>query len=180
LEAKRLEVLHELLPHATAIAALVDPSFVTSVDQLKDLLGAARAIGWQVHVLNAGTESELDAGFAELGQQRPDALIVSAVPFFEAERNRIIQLAALHSLPTIYPIREFPAAGGLMSYGDSISDAFRWAGIYTGRILKGEKPTDLPVLRPTKFALVINNRATKALGLDVPVKLLAVADELIE
>ena len=180
LEAKRLGVLHELLPRAMAVAVLVDPSFVTSSDQLKHLQEAARAVGWQVHVLNASTESELESGFTELGRERPDALLVSAVPFFEAQRNQIIQLAALHSLPTVYPIREFPVAGGLMSYGDSISDAFRLAGIYAGRILKGEKPADLPVLQPTKFELVINTRTAKALGLDIPDKLLALADELIE
>jgi ABC-type uncharacterized transport system substrate-binding protein len=180
LEAKRLGMLHELLPRATAIAVLVDPSFVTSADQLQHLQEAAHAVGWQVHVLNASTESELEAGFAELDKEPPDALLVSAVPFFEAKRNRIIELAALHSLPTVYPIREFAAAGGLMSYGDSISDAFRLAGIYAGRILKGEKTADLPVLRPTKFDLVINTRTAKALKLEIPDKLLALADELIE
>jgi putative tryptophan/tyrosine transport system substrate-binding protein len=180
LEAKRLGMLHELLPHATAIAALVDPSFVTSVDQLKALQDAAVALGWRVDVFQASTESEIDAGFARLVQQHSDALIVSAVPFFETQRDQIIKLAALHSLPTVYPIREFPAAGGLMSYGDSISDAFRLAGIYTGRILKGEKAADLPILQPTKFELVINTRTAKTLGLEIPDRLLALADELIE
>lgn len=180
LEAKRVGVLHELLPRATTIAVLVDPSFVTSVGQLQHVQEAARAVGWQVHVLNASTESELEAGFVRLDKEPADALLVSAVPFFEAKRNRIIELAALHSLPTVYPIREFAAAGGLMSYGDSISDAFRLAGIYAGRILKGEKPADLPVLRPTKFDLVINTRTAKALKLEIPDKLLALADELVE
>jgi putative ABC transport system substrate-binding protein len=180
LEAKRLGMLHELLPHATAIAALVDPSFVTSVDQLKALQDAAVALGWRVDVFRASTESEIDAAFARLVQQHSDALIVSAVPFFEAQRNQIIKLAAFHSLPTVYPIREFPAAGGLMSYGDSISDAFRLAGIYTGRILKGEKAADLPILQPTRFELVINIRTAKVLGLEIPDRLLALADELIE
>ena len=180
LEAKRLGMLRELLPHATAIAALVDPSFVTSADQLKALQDAAVALGWRVDAVRASTESEIDAGFARLVQQHSDALIVSAVPFFEAQRNQIIELAALHSLPTMYPIREFPAAGGLMSYGDSISDAFRLAGIYTGRILKGEKAADLPILQPTKFELVINIQTAKALGLDIPDRLLAQADDVIE
>jgi putative tryptophan/tyrosine transport system substrate-binding protein len=180
LEAKGLGMLHELLPHATTIAALIDPSFVTSADQLKALQEAALALGWRVDVLQASTESEIDADFAGLAQKRPDALIVSAVPFFEAQRNQIIHLAALHSVPTVYPIREFPAAGGLMSYGDSISDAFRLAGVYAGRILKGEKVADLPVLQPTKFELIINTRTAKALGLEVPDRLLALADELIE
>jgi putative tryptophan/tyrosine transport system substrate-binding protein len=180
LEAKRLGMLHELLPDASAIAALIDPSFPTSADQLKALQDAARALGWQVDVLQASTESEIDDGFARLVRHRPDALTVSAVPFFEGRRDQIIQLAARHSLPTIYPIREFPAAGGLMSYGDSISDAFRLAGIYVGRILKGEKPADLPILQPTRFELVINTRTAKALSLDIPDRLLALADELIE
>jgi putative tryptophan/tyrosine transport system substrate-binding protein len=180
LEAKRLGMLHELLPRATAVAALVDPNFVTSADQLKALHDAAAALGWRVDVVPASTEGEIDAGFARLVQQHADALIVSAVPFFEARRNQIIQLAALHSLPTVYPIREFPAAGGLMSYGDSISDAFRLAGIYSGRILKGEKAADLPVLQPTKFELVINLGTAKALGLDIPPNLLAIADEVVE
>jgi putative tryptophan/tyrosine transport system substrate-binding protein len=180
MEAKRLGLLHELLPHAKVIAALVDPNFLTSADQLRDLQNAARALDWQIHVFQASTERELDDGFALLARQPPDALIVSAVPFFAAQLHQIIELAARHSLPTMYPIRQFPAAGGLMSYGDSISDAFRLAGVYTSRILKGENPADLPVLQPTKFELVINTRTAKALGLDVPDRLLALADELIE
>jgi putative ABC transport system substrate-binding protein len=180
LEAKRLELLHKLLPQATVIAAFVDPSFVTSAGQLRDLEDAARALGWRIHVIQVSTESELDSGFATLARQRPDALIVSAVPLFDAQRNRIIELAARHSLPAMYPIRQFPAAGGLMSYGDSISDAFRQAGVYTARILKGAKPVDLPVLQPTKFELVINAKTAKALGIDIPPTLLALADEVIE
>jgi putative tryptophan/tyrosine transport system substrate-binding protein len=180
MEPKRLGLLHELLPHAKAITALVDPNFLTSADQLRDLQNAARELGWQIHIFQASTERELDDGFALLAQQPPDALIVSAVPFFAAELNRIIGLAARYSLPAIYPIRQFAAAGGLMSYGDSISDAFRLAGVYTSRILKGESPADLPVLQPTKFELVINTKTAKALGLDIPDRLLALADELIE
>jgi len=179
-EAKRLGLLQELLPHAKIVTALVDPSFLTSADQLRDLQDAARALGWQIDVFQASTERELDDGFAVLARQPPDALTVSAVPFFAAQRNQIIGLAARHSLPAIYPIRQFPAAGGLMSYGDSISDAFRLAGVYTSRILRGENPADLPVLRPTKFELVINTRTAKVLGLDIPDRLLALADELIE
>jgi putative ABC transport system substrate-binding protein len=119
LEAKRLELLHMLLPQATVIAALVDPNFPTSADQLRDLQDAARALGWQIHFIQVSTESELANGFDTLAQQRPDALLVSDVPLFDAQRNQIIELAARHSLPTMYPIRQFPAAGGLMSYGDS-------------------------------------------------------------
>jgi putative ABC transport system substrate-binding protein len=180
LEAKRLELLHRLLPQGTVIAAFVDPSFVTSAGQLKDLQDAARALGWQIHVIQVSTESELESGFATLARQRPDAIIVSAVPLFDAQRSRIIELAARHSLPAMYPIRQFPAAGGLMSYGDSISDAFRQAGVYTARILKGAKPADLPVLQPTKFELVINAKTAKALGLTIPDSLLGLADEVIE
>jgi putative ABC transport system substrate-binding protein len=180
MEPKRLGLLHELLPHAKAITALVDPNFLTSADQLRDLQNAARELGWQIHFFQASTERELDDGFALLAQQPSDALIVSAVPFFAAQLNRIIGLAARYSLPAIYPIRQFAAAGGLMSYGDSISDAFRLAGVYTSRILKGESPADLPVLQPTKFELVINTKTAKALGLDIPDRLLALADELIE
>jgi putative tryptophan/tyrosine transport system substrate-binding protein len=180
MEPKRLGVLQELLPRAKLIAALVDPNFLTSADQLRDLQNAARELGWQIRVFQASTERELDDAFALLAQQPPDALTVSAVPFFAAQLNQIIGLAARYSLPTMYPIRQFPAAGGLISYGDSISDAFRVAGVYTSRILKGEKPADLPVLQPTKFELVINTRTAKALGLEIPDRLLALADELIE
>jgi putative ABC transport system substrate-binding protein len=180
MEPKRLSVLQELLPRAKVIAALVDPNFVTSADQLRDLQNAAHELGWQIRVLQASTERELDDAFALLAQQPPDALTVSAVPFFAAQLNQIIALAARYSLPTMYPIRQFPAAGGLMSYGDSISDAFRLAGVYTSRILKGENAADLPVLQPTKFELVINTRTAKALGLEIPDRLLALADELID
>jgi putative ABC transport system substrate-binding protein len=180
MEPKRLSVLHELLPRAKVIAALVDPNFVTSVDQLRDLQNAASELGWQIRVLQASTERELDDAFALLAQQPPDALTVSAVPFFAAQLSQIIALAARYSLPTMYPIRQFPAAGGLMSYGDSISDAFRLAGVYSSRILKGDSAADLPVLQPTKFELVINTRTAKALGLEIPDRLLALADELID
>ena len=180
LEAKRLGLLHELLPQATVIAALVDPSFLTTAGQLEDLQNAAHALGKQIQVLRASTESELDNGFATLAQQRPDALIVAAAPFFTARRKELVALADRHRIAAIYSWREFPAAGGLMSYGASFTDAFRQVGIYTGRILKGEKPADLPVLQPTKYELIINTKTAKALGLQVPDKLLALADEVIE
>jgi putative tryptophan/tyrosine transport system substrate-binding protein len=180
LEAKRLGLLHELLPQATTIAALVDPNFLTTTGQLKDLQNAARALGKQIHILRASTESELDNGFATLAQQRPDALIVAAAPFFTARRKQLVALADRQRIPAIYSWREFPAAGGLMSYGASFTNAFRQVGVYTGRILKGEKPADLPVLQPTKYELIINTTAAKALGLQVPDKLLALADEVIE
>jgi putative tryptophan/tyrosine transport system substrate-binding protein len=180
LEAKRLGLLHELLPQATVIAALVDPNFLTTADQLEDLQNAARAVGKQLRVLRVSTEKELDDGFATFAQQRPDALIVAATPFFTARRKELVALADQHRLAAIYSWREFPAAGGLMSYGTSFTDAFRQVGVYTGRILKGEKPADLPVLQPTKYELIINTTTAKALGLQVPDKLLALADEVIE
>jgi len=180
LEAKRLGLLHELLPQATVIAALVDPNFLTTAGQLEDLQNAARTLGKQIQVLRASTESELDNGFATLAQQRPDALIVAAAPFFTARRKQLVALTDRHRIAAIYSWREFPAAGGLISYGASFTDAFRQVGIYTGRILKGEKPADLPVLQPTKYELIINTKTAKALGLQVPDKLLALADEVIE
>ena len=180
LEAKRLGLLHELVPQATVIAALVNPNFLTTADQLKDLQEAARALGKQLHVLQASTESELDNGFATLAQERPDALIVAAAPFFTARRKELVALADRHRIAAIYSWREFPAAGGLMSYGPSFTDAFRQVGVYTGRILKGEKPADLPVLQPTKYELIINTTTAKALGLQIPDRLLALAEEVIE
>jgi putative ABC transport system substrate-binding protein len=180
LEAKRLGLLHELLPRATAIAALMDPNFLASAGQLKDLQDAARTLSQQIYVLEASTDSQIDKGFASLAQQRPDALIVLGVPFFTARRKQIIELAARHSLPAMYNDREFPAAGGLISYGTSQAEAWRQVGGYTGRILKGEKPADLPVIQPTKFELVINLKTAKTLGLSVPDKVLVFADEVIE
>jgi len=180
LEAKRLGLLHELLPQATVIAALVDPNFLTTAGQLEDLQNAARAVGKQIRVLRVSTEKELDNGFATFAQQRPDALIVAAAPFFTARRKELVALADRHRLAAIYSWREFAAAGGLMSYGASFTDAFRQVGVYTGRILNGEKPADLPVLQPTKYELIINTTTAKALGLNVPDRLLALADEVIE
>jgi putative ABC transport system substrate-binding protein len=180
LEAKRLGLLRDLVPRATMIAALVDSNFLTSATQLKDVQEAARALGQKVQVVRASNESELDRGFAALAAQRPDALIVVAAPFFTARRDKIVQLAAHHSLPAMYDVREFPAAGGLMSYGTSLTDALRQAGVYAGRILKGEKPANLPVLQPTKFELTINVKTAKSLGLDIPDRALLLADEVIE
>jgi putative ABC transport system substrate-binding protein len=180
LEAKRLGLLHELVPQASVIAVFVNTPFPDSANQLRDLQDAARVLGQQIHALNARTESEIDTGFATLAQQRPDALVVASDPFFTAQRNQIVKLAARHSVPTMYYVREFPAAGGLISYGPSLADAFRQAGIYTGRILKGEKPSNLPVMQPTKFELVINLKTAKTLGLTIPPGVLAIADEVIE
>jgi ABC-type uncharacterized transport system substrate-binding protein len=158
----------------------MDPNFLASAAQLKDLQDAARTLSKQVYVLEASTDSQIDKGFASLAQQRPDALIVLGVPFFTARRKQIIELAARHSLPAMYNDREFPAAGGLISYGTSQAEAWRQVGGYTGRILKGEKPADLPVIQPTKFELVINLKTAKTLGIEVPPGVLAIADEVIE
>jgi len=180
LEAKRLGLLHELLPRTTVIAALVDPNFLSTASQLKDLQDAARTLGQQIHVVEASTDSQIDSAFASLAQQRPDALIVAGVPFFTARRTRIVDLAARQLLPAMYNDREFPAAGGLISYGSSQAEAWREIGLYTGRILKGEKPANLPVVQPTRFELVINLKTAKALGLNVPSSMQVLADEVIE
>jgi putative tryptophan/tyrosine transport system substrate-binding protein len=147
---------------------------------LKHVQEAASTLGWQIHIFQASTESQLDNGFASLAQQRADALVVVPSALLTAQRRRIVEFAARHSLPTIYGFRDFPAIGGLMSYGTNLVDTFRQAGIYAGRILKGERPSDLPVLHPTKFELVINLKTAKALGLVVPPGVLAIADEVIE
>ena len=180
LEAKRQGLLRELLPQARAIAALVDPNAPDSATQLKNVQDAARTFGREIQIVQASTASQLDNGFATLASQRADALIVVPTPFFTRQRTRIAELAARNRLPAIYGLREYAAAGGLMSYGASLTDAFQQAGGYAGRILKGEKPADLPVLQPTKFDLVINLTTAKALGLEIPAKLLALADEVIE
>jgi putative tryptophan/tyrosine transport system substrate-binding protein len=180
LEAKRQGLLLELLPQTRAIAALVDPNAPDSATQLKNVQDAARTFGREIQIVQASTASQLDNGFATLASQRADALIVVPTPFFTRQRTRIAELAARYALPAIYGLREYAADGGLMSYGASLTDAFQQAGGYAGRILKGEKPADLPVLQPTKFDLVINLTTAKALGLEIPAKLLALADEVIE
>jgi putative ABC transport system substrate-binding protein len=181
LGAKHAELLHELIPSATTIALLVNPANVTQADEQTRLTEiAAQKFGLRLHIVTASTESELGKAFASLAEQRADALIVGGDPFFTGQRNRLIDLAARHALPAVYNLREFVAEGGLMSYGSSITDAYRQAGIYTGRILQGAKPSDLPVMLPTKFELVINLKTAKALGLTVPPTLLVAADEVIE
>ena len=180
LGAKRHELLHDLMPAATAIGVLVNPDSPNAEPDIEDARRAARVLGWQIAVVTATTEREFDAAFAKLLDQRVAALVVGNDQFFNSRRERIVTLAERQSLPTIYPLRDFTAAGGLMSYGPSISEAYREAGVYAGRILKGEKPSDLPVLQPTKFELVINLKIAKALGLEIPPTLLARADEVIE
>jgi putative ABC transport system substrate-binding protein len=179
-ETKRLGLLRELLPKARVIAALADPNFMTTVGQLNDLQDAARTVGQEIQVIEASTKSQLDSSFATLAQLRTDAVIVVAAPFFTAQRERLVALAAHYRIPAMYSWREFPAAGGLMSYGTSFTDAFRQAGVYSGRILKGAKPSDLPVLVPTKFELVINMKTAKALGIEVPNAIQLLADDVIE
>jgi putative ABC transport system substrate-binding protein len=177
---KRLGLLRELIPQFDLVAALFNPDYPDADIQLKDVQQAIREIGSRALVLNATTDEEIDRAFATLAQQRAGALVVAADPFFDSRRERIIALAARHAAPTIYHWREFVVAGGLMSYGASLTEAYRETGLYVGRILKGTKPADLPVMRPTKFEMVINLKTAKALGLAIPDKLLALADETIE
>src|SRR5262245_31867961 len=180
LEAKRIQLLRELVPKATRFAVLINPRFPGAEIRTKSTSDAAAALGLQLDVLNSSTEAELEAVFKGLAEQRNSALLVSSDPFFNSRRDWIAALATRHEVAAIYFSRDFALAGGLISYGASISDAFYQAGIYAGRIVKGEKPSDLPVLQPTKFELVITIRTAKALGLAVPDRLLALADEVIE
>ena len=177
---KRLGLLLELVPKAAVIALVVNPMNPEATSQPADVQGAARTLGKQLYVLNASTAKEIDTAFATLVQQRAEALIVGGDPFFVNRREQLVALAARHALPAIYPSREYAADGGLVSYGNDIADAYRKVGVYTGRILNGATPADLPVERLTKFELVINLKTAKTLGLDVPPMLLARADEVIE
>ena len=181
LAAKRLELLRELLPGAIRIAALVDPANArTTESTLKELQAAVRVMGMQLEVINASTSRELDAAFVTFVSKRPDALFVGISPFLLSRRVQLAQLAARHAVPAIYQDREHAEVGGLMSYGASIGDAYRQIGLYTGRILKGAKPAELPVVQSSKFDLVINHSTARMLGLTVPDKLIATADEVIE
>jgi putative ABC transport system substrate-binding protein len=181
LQAKRLELLRELVPRAARVAVLVNSAnAATAESTLRDVEAAARAVGLQIQVHNASTSREIDAAFTTFMRERPDALFVAADPFFVSRRVQIAILGAQHSIPATFATREEAEAGGLMSYGANIQDAWRQAGIYTGRILKGTKPADLPVLQATKFELVINHQTARSLGLTVPPTLLSTADEVIE
>jgi putative tryptophan/tyrosine transport system substrate-binding protein len=179
--AKRLELLRELVPAAARVGVLVNPTTPANTEStLRDVEAAARVIGLQIRVLNASTSREINAAFATFVREQPDALVVSSGPFFTSRRVQLVQLAARHAIPAIYAGRHFPDIGGLMGYGANLTDAYRQVGVYTGRILKGAKPTDLPVVQSSKFELVINAETARMLGLTVPDKLLAAADEVIE
>ena len=181
LATKRLELLRELVPGAKRVAVLINPVDATNADfTLKAIEPAARAIGLQIQVLNASTSRQIDAAFAIIERDRPDAIFVGQTPFLNARRVQLAQLAARHMVPASYSGREFPEVGGLMSYGSDIADAYRQVGIYTGRVLKGAKPKDLPVIQANKFELVINAQTARMLGLDLPAQLLARTDEVIE
>ena len=178
LEAKRLGLLHELVPRAAAVAVFVNPTRLGGLEQLRIVQESAGKLGLQIHVAYASTEREIDTRFAGFAQQQVGALIVTSEPIFFA--RKIVVLAARYAIPAIYGGREWAGAGGLMGYGASTPDVYRQAGVQTSKLLKGEKPGDLPVLQPTKFELVINLKTAKALGLTVPPNLLAIADEVIE
>jgi putative ABC transport system substrate-binding protein len=180
IEAKQLELLHELVPKTRVIAILVNASNSNAKTIAGDLQAAARTRGLEPHVLNASREGDFDAVSATLDRLRPDALVVATDPFFLDHRDRLIALTVGHAIPTVFGRREFAVLGGLISYGASLADTYRQIGVYAGRILKGAKPADLPVMQPTKFDLVINLKTARTLGLDVPPTVLAIADEVIE
>jgi putative ABC transport system substrate-binding protein len=180
LVAKRLELLREIVPSAVRVAALVNPAGPVAETTLRDVEAAARAMGLQIQILNASTSREINAAFATFVRERPDALFVAGDIFFTSRRAQLINLASRHAVPTTYQGRQYAEIGGLMSYGSNLADAVRQVGVYVGRILKGAKPADLPVVQSSKFELVINAETARMLGITVPPQLLARADEVIE
>ena len=178
--SKRLRVLRQLVPTAVQIGVLLNLNNPISEAQSKDIQEAARAMSLKLHILHAATEETLGTAFATFAERRTDGLLVDADPYFNSRRNLVVALTARHGIPAMYEQREFALAGGLMSYGTSLIDSYRHVGIYSGRILTGERPTDLPVVQSTKFEFVINLKAAKALGLEIPPGLSAIADEVIE
>jgi putative tryptophan/tyrosine transport system substrate-binding protein len=180
LDAKRLDLLREMVPAADVVGALMDTSRPEVTAQLKSVQAGAQAIGRQLVVASASNEGDFDAAFESLVKQRAGAVLVTASPLFTSRRDHLIAAATHHALPTMFQFREFAAAGGLVSYGASLAEAYRQTGVYVGRILRGEKPSELPVMQPTKFELVINLKTAAALGLIVPPGVLAIADEVIE
>ena len=179
-EAKRLGLLYELVPNAALIGVLINPNYQGAEAQSREVQDAARAIDRRIEIATAGNDRQLEAAFGTLVQQHADALLVGADPFFGTRRDRIIALAAQFKLPAMYQFRDYPVAGGLMSYGINITDGYRQVGVYTGQVLKGAKPADLPIHQSIKFEFIINLKSAKALGLQIPDKLIALADEVIE
>ena len=180
LAAKRLQLFRQLLPNASTIAMVVNPKFQLTAGEVGDMQAAARSIGLKINVLNASTEQEIDAAFTTITQQKVDALMFGTDPFLIGQRDQLARLATRYTVPKFFVTREFVEAGGLMSYGPNIANGYRQAGTYTGRILSGAKPSELPVLQPTSIPLFINLKTAKALGLTIPANLLAIADEVIE
>jgi ABC-type uncharacterized transport system substrate-binding protein len=177
---KRLELVRQLVPNANTIAMLVNPNFPQASAEVRDVQAGARSLGLQTDILNASTAGDIDEAFAKIAKRKSNALIVGTDPFFLAQRDQLARLAAHHAVPTMYHLREFVEAGGLISYGPSIVAGYRKAGVYTGQILNGAKPADLPVWQPTSFLLSVNAKTAKALGLQIPAQILALADEVIE
>jgi putative ABC transport system substrate-binding protein len=180
MEGKRLGLLRELVPNAALIAVLLNPGLPSFDGQLNDIQVAARSVGQRLHIMRASNEDEIDAAFATAEQMRTGALLVGADPFMFSRRERLVGLASRYAIPAIYEVREYVTGGGLMSYGISLADAYRLVGIYVGRILKGDKPADLPVQQSTRFEFVINLKTATALGIEVPPGLSARANEIIE
>jgi putative tryptophan/tyrosine transport system substrate-binding protein len=180
LEAKRIGLLHDLVPRATTLGVLLNPAFPAAASQLGHIQEAARAVGLQLDVLNASSDREIETAFEAVAQRGIAALIVSVDTFFVTRRERLVALSAHYAVPTMYSLRDFAASGGLMSYGIDLPDMYHQAGVYAGRILKGSKPADLPVMQPTRFELVINLKTAKSLGLTLSSGLLLIADEVIE